>query len=72
MNFTETEFYKQFGDAEWKVTTVDGKIYKSPKWLLRYENVLYKEIKPNVDIKNTLQVVRSKSKTVITTKFKTA
>jgi len=51
MNFTDTEFYKQFGDAEWKVTTVDGKIYKSKKWLLRYEDVLYKEITPHVNIK---------------------
>jgi len=32
MNFTDTEFYKQFGDAEWKVTTVEGKIHKSKKW----------------------------------------
>ena len=51
MSFEDTEFYKQFGDAEWKVTTVDGKIYKSKKWLLRYEDVLYKEIKPHVNIK---------------------
>jgi hypothetical protein len=51
MNFEDTEFYKQFGDAEWKVTTVDGKIHKSRKWLLRYEDVLYKEIKPHVNIK---------------------
>jgi hypothetical protein len=51
MNFTDTEFYKQFGDAEWKVTTVDGKIYKSKKWLLRYEDVLHKEITPHVNIK---------------------
>jgi len=51
MNFEDTEFYKQFGDAEWKVTTIDGKIYKSKKWLLRYEDVLYKEITPHVNIK---------------------
>jgi hypothetical protein len=51
MNFEETEFFKQFGDAEWKVTTIDGKIYKSKKWLLRYEDVLYKEITPHVNIK---------------------
>lgn len=51
MSFEETEFFKQFGDAEWKVTTVDGKIYKSKKWLLRYEDVLYKEIIPHVNIK---------------------
>ena len=48
MNFTDTEFYKQFGDAEWKVTINDGKIHKSPKWLLKYEDVLYKEITPHV------------------------
>ena len=48
MSFTDNEFYKQFGDCEWKVTTNDGKIYKSPKWMLRYEDVLYKEITPHV------------------------
>jgi hypothetical protein len=51
MDFTETEFYKQFGHAEWKVTTNDGKIHKSDGWLLRYENVLKKEINPHVNIK---------------------
>jgi hypothetical protein len=48
MSFTDNEFYKQFGDCEWKVTTNDGKIHKSPKWMLRYEDVLYKEITPHV------------------------
>ena len=48
MNFSETEFYKQFGDCEWKVTTNDGKIHKSTKWLLKYEDVLYKEVTPSV------------------------
>jgi len=48
MNFSETEFYKHFGDCEWKVTTNDGKIHKSTKWLLKYENVLYKEVTPSV------------------------
>jgi len=51
MDFTETEFYKQFGDAEWKVTAVNGKIHKSDGWLLRYEDVLKKEINPHVNIK---------------------
>jgi hypothetical protein len=51
MDFKETEFYKQFGDTEWKVTTNDGKIYKSDGWLLRYEDVLKKEITPHVNIK---------------------
>ena len=48
MNFAKTEFYKQFGDCEWKVTTNDGKIHKSTKWLLKYEDVLYKEVTPSV------------------------
>lgn len=47
MKFTDTKFYQQFGDAEWKVTTNDGKIYKSDKWLLRYEDVLHKQITPH-------------------------
>jgi hypothetical protein len=51
MSFEDNEFYKQFGNDEWKVTTVDGKIHKSKKWLLRYEDVLYKEITPHVNIK---------------------
>ena len=75
MSFEDTEFYKQFGDAEWKVTTEDGKIHKSKKWLLKYEDVIYKEVTPYVPTKkqkDTLSYVRSKSKTVITTKFKTS
>jgi hypothetical protein len=48
MNFGETEFYKQFDDCEWKVITNDGKIHKSTKWLLKYEDVLYKEVTPSV------------------------
>ena len=71
MSFEETEFFKQFGDAEWKVTTADGKIHKSKKWLLKYEDVIYKEVTPYVPTKQ-MQVVRSKSKTVIQTKFKTS
>jgi hypothetical protein len=49
--FYANEFYKQFGDAEWKVTEKNGKIHKSDKWLLRYEDVLHKEITPHVNIK---------------------
>jgi len=66
MNFEDTEFYKQFGDAEWKVTTIDGKIYKSKKWLLRYEDVLYKEITPYVNIK--MSNVQSNAKKKSTSK----
>jgi hypothetical protein len=73
MSFEDTTFFKQFGDAEWKVTTEDGKIHKSKKWLLKYEDVLYKEVTPYVPTKNkdSLSYVRPKSKTVLTTKFKT-
>ena len=72
MSFEDTTFYKEFGDAEWKVTTEDGKIHKSKKWLLKYEDVLYTEVTPHVPTKNkdSLSYVRSKSKTVLTTKFK--
>ncbi len=72
MSFEDTEFYKQFGDAEWKVTTADGKIHKSKKWLLKYEDVIYKEVTPYVPEKQKMSYVRPKSKTVITTKFKIA
>ena len=71
MSFEDTEFFKEFGDAEWKVTIADGKIHKSKKWLLKYEDVLYTEVTPHVQTKQ-MQVVRSKSKTVIETKFKTS
>ena len=53
MKFEDTEFYKQFGDAEWKVTTADGKIHKSKGWLLKNEDVLYKEVIPYVPKKMT-------------------
>ena len=72
MKFEDTEFYKEFGDAEWKVTLADGKIHKSKKWLLKNEDVLYKEVTPYVPEKQKMSYVRSKSKTVITTKFKTS
>jgi hypothetical protein len=70
MSFEDTEFYKQFGDAEWKVTTEDGKIHKSKKWLLKYEDVLYKEVTPYVPDKTTIKVNRKKSQTIVQTRFK--
>jgi len=70
MSFEDTEFYKQFGDAEWKVTTEDGKIHKSKKWLLKYEDVLYKEVTPHVSDKTTIKVNRKKSETIVQTRFK--
>jgi hypothetical protein len=71
--FKENAFYKEFNldNKEWKITAYDGRIIKSKKWLLRYEDVLHTEVNPYVKPKDTLQVVRSKSKTVVTTKFKT-
>jgi hypothetical protein len=70
MSFEDTEFYKQFGDAEWKVTTEDGKIHKSKKWLLKYEDVIYKEVTPYVPEKTTIKVNRKKSQTIVQTRFK--
>jgi len=70
MSFEDTEFYKQFGDAEWKVTTADGKIHKSKKWLLKYEDVIYKEVTPYVPDKTTIKVNRKKSQTIVQTRFK--
>ena len=74
MKFSETEFYKHFGNAEWKVTTNDGKVYKSKNWLPSYEDKNYKEGLIYVSEKPTesLSVMRSKSKTVFAPKFKTA
>ena len=74
MKFSETEFYKHFGDAEWKVTTNDGKVYIGKGWKKEYEDSNYKEATLYVAEKPTesLSIVRSKSKTVITPKFKTA
>ena len=72
MKFEDTTFFKEFGDAEWKVTDINGKIHKSKKWLLKNEDVLYKEVTPYVPEKQKMSYVRSKSKTVITTKFKTS
>ncbi|MGI9142077.1 MAG: hypothetical protein ACR2IJ_02700 [Fluviibacter sp.] len=74
--FKENAFYKEFDldNQEWKVTTNEGKVIKSKKWLLKHEDVLYTEVTPHVPTKNkdSLSYVRSKSKTVITTKFKTS
>lgn len=70
MKFEETEFFKQFGDAEWKVTDINGKIHKSKKWLLKYEDVLYKEVTPYVPEKTTIKVNRKKSQTIVQTRFK--
>ena len=70
MKFEDTEFYKQFGDAKWKVTTADGKIHKSKKWLLKNEDVLYKEVTPYVPEKTKIQVNRKKSNTIVQTRFK--
>jgi len=70
MSFEDTAFYKQFGDAEWKVTTADGKIHKSKKWLLKYEDVIYKEVTPYVPDKTTIKVNRKKSETIVQTRFK--
>jgi hypothetical protein len=70
MKFEDTEFYRQFGDAEWKVTTSDGKIHKSKKWLLKYEDVIYKEVTPYVPDKTIIKVNRKKSNTIVQTRFK--
>lgn len=72
MRFNETEFFKHFGDCEYKVTTNEGKVYKSDNWLPVYEDKNYKEATLYVAEKSTenLSVMRPKSKTVITTKRK--
>jgi lipopolysaccharide export system protein LptC len=70
MSFEDTTFFKEFGDAEWKVTTADGKIHKSKKWLLKYEDVIYKEVTPHTSEKTKIQVNRKKSNTIVQTRFK--
>ena len=74
MKFSETEFYKHFGNnsEEWKVVTNDGKVYIGKGWKKEYEDSNYKEATLYVAEKPTesLSVVRSKSKTVIATKRK--
>ncbi len=76
MKFSETEFYKHFGNnaEEWKVVTNDGKVYIGKGWKKEYEDSNYKEATLYVAEKPTesLSIVRSKSKTVIATKFKAA
>ena len=71
--FKENAYYKEFNldNKEWKITTYDGRIIKSKKWLLKYEDVLHTEVTPHVPEKQKMSYVRSKSKTVIATKFKT-
>jgi hypothetical protein len=69
MRFDETEFYKHFGDAEWKVTTNEGKVYKSANWLPIYEDKNYKEGSIYVT-DSRIEVARKSSKTIINTKFK--
>ncbi len=69
MKFSETEFYKHFGDAEWKVTTNDGKVYKSKNWLPSYEDKNYKEGLMYV-ADSRIEVARKSSKTIVNTKFK--
>lgn len=70
--FKENAFYKEFDldNQEWKVTTNEGKVIKSKKWLLKYEDVLYKEITPYVPTKTTIKVNRKKSETIVQTRFK--
>lgn len=74
MRFQDTTFYKEFGNnaEEWKVVTNDGKIYVGKGWKQEYEDSNYKEATLYVAEKPTesLSVMRSKSKTVIATKFK--
>jgi hypothetical protein len=69
MKFSETEFYKHFGDAEWKVTTNDGKVYKSKNWLPSYEDKNYREAALYV-ADSRIEVARKSSKTIVNTKFK--
>ena len=70
MKFEDTTFFKEFGDAEWKVTDINGKIHKSKKWLLKHEDVLYKEVTPHTSEKTKIQVNRKKSNTIVQTRFK--
>jgi hypothetical protein len=69
MKFNETEFYKHFGDAEYKVTTNDGKVYKSKNWLLSYEDKNYREAALYV-ADSRIEISRKNSKTIVNTKFK--
>lgn len=76
MRFQDTTFYKEFGNnaEEWKVVTNDGKVYVGKGWKKEYEDSNYKEATLYVAEKPTesLSIVRSKSKTVVATKFKAA
>ena len=70
--FKENAFYKEFNldNQEWKITTNEGKIIKSQKWLLKNEDVLYKEVTPHTAEKTKIQVNRKKSNTIVQTRFK--
>ena len=70
--FKENAFYKEFDldNQEWKVTTNEGKVIKSKKWLLKNEDVLYKEVTPHTPEKTKIQVNRKKSNTIVQTRFK--
>ena len=76
MRFQDTTFYKEFGNnaEEWKVVTNDGKVYVGKGWKKEYEDSNYKEATLYVAEEPTksLSVMRSKSKTVVATKFKAA
>ena len=55
-------------NAEFKAVK-DGEIYKSKGWLQKYEDTQYREITPYVPKPTEkMSYVRSKSKTVITSK----
>ena len=70
--FKENAYYKEFNldNKEWKITTYDGKIIKSKKWLLKYEDVLHTEVTPYLPEKTKIQVNRKKSNTIVQTRFK--
>lgn len=61
MRFDETEFYKHFGDAEWKVTTNDGRMFKSANWNYRHEDSGKKEML--VTIHPPMQKTETKART---------
>ena len=70
--FKENAYYKEFNldNKEWKITTYDGRIIKSKKWLLKYEDVLHTEVTPHVPENTKIQVNRKKSNTIVQTRFK--
>ena len=62
-------FKEVFPEAEYKATK-DGQIHKSKGWLLKNEDVLYKEVTPHTSEKTKIQVNRKKSNTIVQTRFK--